>query len=649
MLVLAVLFALDPFPVRALRNVLFDGYQRALPRLPRSHPAVVVAIDEAALAARGQWPWPRALTGQLLQRIEELGPAAIGVDVLFADFAADGSGDAALARAMTDGKVVLGVAGIPERQATGPARPNAPPFLWTVPPPHALQDFRGHLQSLPIIDEAAAGHGLLNSDSGGRVIRRVPLVARVSDTYVPALGVELLRVAHGVPELRVASREDGLLALRFANFSIPMQRDGSIWLHFSPHEAGRHISAEAVLEGRVDRERLQGKVVLVGLTGLGLLDQKPTPRGESVPGVELHQQLLEQIVDGSYLVRPVHARSVEAALLLVAGALMIIFVPILRAWASAVLFVSVVIALAAIGLGFFHLGSLIDIASPAVGATLVYGTVLAATLSEADRQRRALRDAAERMEGELQAARRIQMGLLPMPVELFGRDERFAISALLEPARTVGGDFYDCFMLDADRLFFVVADVSGKGLPASLFMALSKTLLKSAALRPPTDIGSILGRASAEIGRENPEALFVSLFAGIFDARTGKLEYCNAGHQPPYSKRPNDRVQRFELADGPPLCVLADHSYRTRYRSFAPNEWLCVLTDGVTEAMSSPGEMFGTKRLEAVLDTMTPDSTPEQIVTEVRDAVARFVDGADPSDDLTLLCLKWHGHPLSGR
>ncbi|HXZ50870.1 MAG TPA: CHASE2 domain-containing protein [Burkholderiales bacterium] len=655
LLALAALFVLEPPQVGTLRNTLFDSYQRLLPRERKSMPAEVVAVDEAALAEYGQWPWPRALTARLLRRIESFQPAAIGVDVLFAEpdrYSPGGSSDAALAQAVAGHKVVLGIAGLPRPRRDASARPAAPPFIWKTPPPQELQDFLGHVQSLPLIDSAAAGRGLLNADEEDRVVRRVPLVARVSDTYVATLGVEMLRVAAGIPALSVAPRDDGLLALRLGDLSIPMQRDGSAWLYFGPHEETRRVSAAEVLGGRVDPELLRGKLVLVGVTGVGLLDTldtKATPLGATVPGVELHQQLLEQIYDGNFLIRPPRARAIELALLVVAGALMVVFVPTLRAWASAALFLTVLASLAVVGLVSFHLGSLIDVASPALSTTLLYGAVLAVTLAEADRQRRALRDAAERMEGELLAARRIQMGLLPTPGELFAIEDRFSLAASLEPARIVGGDFYDCFMLDADRLFFVIADVSGKGLPASLFMALSKTLLKSAALRMPGDIGDIFSRASAEISRENPESLFVSVFAGIFDARSGGLEYCNAGHQPPYAKRRDGSLQRFELADGPPLCVIAGYPYRSRHRLLAPDEWVCVVTDGVTEAMDPRGALFGAQRLEAALAGVPAGTPTAQIVTQVRESVARFVGEAVPSDDITLLCLKRAARALNER
>lgn len=649
---LAALFLLDPPQVELLRNALFDGYQRIMPRERKSRPVVVVAIDERALAEYGQWPWPRTLAARLLDRIEALRPAAVGVDVLFSEpdrSAPDGSGDAALASALRGRKIVLGIAGTSRHQSAFSTRPTAPPFLWKTPPPPTLQDYLGHLQSLAVVDAAAAGHGLLNAKDDERVVRRVPLIARVSDTYVPALGVELLRIAAGIPALSVARRADGLLSLRLGNLSIPMQRDGSAWLYFSPRAAYEPISAAAVLGGTVESDLLRGKLVLIGVTGLGLIDQKATPLGVSVPGVQLHQQLIEQIFDEDFLTRPPNARAMETALLVAAGGLMVLFVPMLRAWASGALYVSVLAALGAAGLFAFHTGFLIDVASPALATTLIYGTVLAATLSDADQQRRALRDAAARMAGELQAARRIQMGLLPAPNERFARDERFSLAALLEPARTVGGDFYDCFMLDADRLFFVVADVSGKGLPASLFMALSKTLLKSAALRSISDVGAIVTRAGAEIGRENPEALFVSAFAGIFDARTGILQYCNAGHQPPYMKRADGSLRRFEIGDGPPLCVIEGHVYASRRVPLAPGEWLCVVTDGITEAMDPQGTLFGGERLEAALGATPGSASAAHVVEAVRSAVERFVDGAHPSDDVTLLCLKRAARALNER
>jgi len=307
----------------------------------------------------------------------------------------------------------------------------------------------------------------------------------------------------------------------------------------------------------------------------------------------------------------------------------------------------VVVLLGCLGMAGFRLeGLLLDVAWPAIGATAVFGVVLAETLSEADEQRRRLREQAARVTGELESARRIQMGLLPAPRELFRDERRFQIDAMLEPARTVGGDFYDCFMVDAHRLFFIVADVSGKGLPASLFMALSKTLLKSAARRAD-DVGGLMVRANAEVSSENPESLFITAFAGLLDARPGTLEFCNAGHEPPFARAPGTPLERLVHSGGPPLCVMENYPYPVEYRSLAAGEWVCVVTDGVTEAMNPAGELYGAAPLQVVLQSLPADIDPSNLLAAVRADVRRFVGDAEPSDDLTLLCVRWAGAAAS--
>ncbi len=403
------------------------------------------------------------------------------------------------------------------------------------------------------------------------------------------------------------------------------------------------MSAAKVLDGSVAAEELRSKLVLVGVTGLGLLDFQTTALGERVPGVEIHAQILEQIFDGAYLRRPAALHALEMALLAAAALVLAFGVATLGVGGSIGLYAAVVGALAALGVaGFAQEGMLLDVAWPAIGATAVFGIVLAEALSEADEQRRRLREQAARVTGELESARRIQMGLLPVPASLFAHETRFALDAHLEPARTVGGDFYDCFMIDAHRLFFIVADVSGKGLPASLFMALSKTLLKSAARRVD-DVGGLMVRANSEVSSENPEALFITAFAGILDTRNGLLEFCNAGHEPPFARRPGGSLTRLEHAGGPPLCVIENYAYPVEHRQISAGEWICVVTDGVTEAMNASGELYGVARLRAVLQAQPQDISPPELLSAVRADVARFVGAAEPSDDLTLLCVRWNG------
>jgi serine phosphatase RsbU (regulator of sigma subunit) len=214
------------------------------------------------------------------------------------------------------------------------------------------------------------------------------------------------------------------------------------------------------------------------------------------------------------------------------------------------------------------------------------------------------------------------------------------------PAREVGGDLYDFFHLDERRLFFLVGDVAGKGLPASIFMAVSKALYKSATLRSPVpDVGALMSAANAEISRDNPQMLFVSAFAGVLDLDTGTLAYCNAGHDNPIRIAPDGiALTRIADGDGPPLCVVDDYAYRGATLTLRPGEVLCLVTDGVPEANDPAGAMFGNARLEALLSGL-PDGerSARGIVDTVCQAVALFAAGTEPSDDLTVLVLRWRG------
>jgi serine phosphatase RsbU (regulator of sigma subunit) len=153
----------------------------------------------------------------------------------------------------------------------------------------------------------------------------------------------------------------------------------------------------------------------------------------------------------------------------------------------------------------------------------------------------------------------------------------------------------------------------------------------------------VLEEANAEISRDNPEEFFVTVCACVLDARTGELEYCNAGHEPPYLlPRTGGRVARL-FGGGPALCFLDEFSYQAEIRRLAPGDTLCLVTDGVIEAMNERGELYGRARLEAVLADLAPRHTAEDTVRAIREDVAKFARGAEPTDDMAIVVLRWHG------
>ncbi len=638
-----------------------------MPRERVSDLVQVVVIDDLALFDYGQWPWPRTQVAQLVKAIADAKPRAIALDLLFPEpdrYSPSGlaraielppdlaeslakleSNDLVLGRALKRVPSILGVAGLDRDEKVFAGPPGGPPFRFVGGAEEGLRTWPGHLRNVPEVDFGAASHGLVSADLEDGVARRMQLVGRVGVHGLGGLGVELVRQAVGGP-MEVAPGDAGLLELRFGDYRVPVQRDGRAYIHFGHSNPQRFLPASAVLAGKFDREGLEGKLVLVGWMGLGLLDLSITPLGETVPGVENHAQVAEAILEERFLRRIGPAGLVEAGILLAFGAgLFLLSRRASAAVSTAALAAGIALLAAAGALLFRQAGLLFDPAGPALGAFLVFGTLQAGTLAEAQRQRHQLREQAARMAGELDAAKRIQMGLLPDPREVFAGEPRVEVAAVLEPARTVGGDFYDCFMLDADRLFFVVADVSGKGLPASLFMASVKSVLKSAALTAEGPLGEVLARAQEEIQRENAESLFVTALAGVLDLASGELELANAGHEPAWIHRPGGAPGRFDAAGGPPLCVMEGFAYPSTRRRLVPGEWVLAISDGVTEAMNPAREFFGADRLATSLAWVAEASGAESIVGRVREDVKRFSGGSEPADDLTLLAFRYLGHP----
>lgn len=255
--------------------------------------------------------------------------------------------------------------------------------------------------------------------------------------------------------------------------------------------------------------------------------------------------------------------------------------------------------------------------------------------------------AKERIESELKIAQAIQRSFLPRRFPPFPDHLEFDIHAELEAARNVGGDLYDYFLVDNRHLFFSVGDVSGKGVPAALFMAVTKTLMKGVAQQrlPPHEI---LIRVNRELCQDNEQMMFVTICCGWLDLHTGRIEYSNAGHLPPLRTRPGPYPRWVDLPRGTLLGIAPEATYETRTLQLDPMETLLLYTDGVTEAMNARRDLFGDDRLQTLVGERLTAS-PKDLVEAVIDAVHRFADGEEPSDDITVLALRHRGRAPASR
>ncbi len=673
---------LDATPLASLRNAQFDRYQRQMPRLRDGEPVVVIGIDSESLVKYGQWPWSREIIADLATRVLAGQPHALGFDIVFAEpdrlspealtqrfptlpkgtFASLAGPDDKLAQALTGSPTVLAVIGV-ANSLPGSRQPQRPlPILINGNPKalHALPTFPTAIASLPKIEQSAAGEGLINASleiekptTERGVLRGVPTLAIVGDQPFLSLPLEMMRVALGdAGRVEIDTGRLGMKGIRIGDYALPTRANGELLLHYGRSSASYYLSAADVLAGVYPPETFQSRFVLVGFNNSSLQDTIVTPRGELLPGVDIHAQVIESLLAGTALRRPAWMSSIEMAALLLCGLLMIATVPSMRPRNATLIFTVLIMALMAAGHLAFANGrwlfdglSIIPLLAPVFIILLSMNLIAADTRRrKAEAQLQQSREESARTKGEIDAARRIQMGLLPDPARRFADEKRFTVGALLEPALAIGGDYYDCFMLDDHRLCLAIGDVSGKGIPASLFMAITKTLAGTLARRHD-DLGLAVRELQRELGRENPEYQFVTTFIGILDADSGALEFVCAGHDAPLLLR-GDSVTRIETGgvSGPPLCAATDYPYRSGHQQLAAGDILCLFTDGVSEATDGK-QMFGRERLAAALLAGGRETPMMTRASAIRDAVRQFEAGQPPFDDLTLLLACWHGQP----
>jgi len=426
-----LLRAIDPVGLTRLRDVAFDSFQRIKPRT--YHPATpvrIVDIDEAALAEFGQWPWPRTIVARLVDKLTEKGAAAIAFDVVFSEpdrssisrmvkdlvaytdpetvqklAAAIQDNDKVLADAIAHSRVVLGFGFDPHGGSQPPKRMFGTAFAGD-DPSQFLPVQQGTVKPLAILEAAAKGNGSVNTDVEGSVIRRVPMLFRVAgqEGLFPALSIEALRVAQGASTYVIKSSgassemsfgaKTGIVAIRTGDIEARTDSRGRLALYDSGHREERFVSARAVLKDEVPPDKLDGQIVFIGTSAIGLKDLRSTPVDDSAPGVEVHAQLAEQMIEQEFLARPDFADGAEFLYLAAIGALFVFLLPRLSAGKMTIVAaIFIGIGLAVPWIAFSEYDLLFDPIYPPVTLAVIYVSGTALAFMRTERERAAIRGA----------------------------------------------------------------------------------------------------------------------------------------------------------------------------------------------------------------------------------------------------------------
>lgn len=647
-----------------MRRGVFDSWQSAKPRDLSATDVRVVIIDDLSIETVGPWQWPRYYLARLTEQLALRKAKVIAFDIVFperdrvrpatfvslypelspgaaAEVSALQPMDELFGKVIGAAPVVLAHAGVAKAPAEQPPILNGP-VAGTLP--RSVESWPAELAAIPELDDVALGHGLINvpPDVDG-VIRSVPLVMMAGGKPRPGFAAEIARNSVGAGKLETTAS-----SVRIGDRTVPVDRHGKMRIHFGTFPAERIISAAAVLgdDKRLNVDEFDGKTVLIGVTAEGSSDIAAIPIAAEEYGPLVQAQAVDAILTGGWLKRPAWIEAAEwvAAALLALLALGNAFLGRVYRIVLVAIFAAVPTAS---WLAFSQASLLFDPARPVlVGIGAVAGVAMglfAVARIDRERLREALvqeRIATAETEGELQAARSIQLGMVPPRGRLNNLDPRVDLDAILEPARSIGGDYYDAMKIGDDLIGFAVADVTGKGVPAALFMAMSKALTSAALSRMQADPATMAAAINSELLKDNSEAMGVALLLGILDLNSGEVGMVCAGHEDPILLSANGKAERIRLDGGPPLCV-ADFSYPLESLKLRQGDSLVLVTDGVTEAQNAKASLFGARRL--VADGGITGDNATAIVEDIRDQVRDFEEGEEATDDLTVMAIRYLG------
>lgn len=666
------LAAYQPTLLSYLDNNIYDVMHRSLAEEGAPLP-VIVDIDEKSLAEFGQWPWPRYHIAQLFEKLAAAGATSIGVDIIFSEtdrtslqrvqrdlqkglgISLDLKGipprmhdnDALLAEALGRGPYVLGykfLAAGDRKVRQGLIPLNLIMVHDSTSPGSgiALHGGSGVVVPLSVFAKAVRSSGFVNvrPDDDG-IIRRIPLLMRFGDKIYPSLALATVMQAADEQKVFLKITRLGAESLRVKDTVIPVDASGNLVIRYrGKRKSFDYISASDILNDRIDAKIIADRIVFVGATAIGLKDNFATPLDSLFPGVEIHASVADNILHRSFVARPAWARAVELMATLLIGVLAAFILTWSRPWICGLFFAGSIVVF---GFGCFEVFKRANIfLSPtypliSLGATFALLSLLRFRLSEI----RALRFAKQmdKIDSELNLAREIQMGILPKVFPAFPEHDEFDIFAHLIPAKAVGGDLYDFFFIDDDHLCFTLGDVSGKGVPAALFMVITRTLVKNSAQFSPSP-ADMMSKINRILCHDNPKVMFVTLIIGILNVRTGELNYASGGHNRPILIRNGQEVQYMQDISGPALGVMPDVSYKKISVTLKADDAFFLYTDGVTEAMNEKGKLFSDARLLEEI-RMVRHATVRELITGILQKVQMHTGAQPQTDDIAMMMIRY--------
>ena len=655
LILLITLKVINPSFIKSVSYLSFDLYQKIFAE-KKDTEVVIIDIDESSLGKFGQFPWSRSVFAKILDQLNTSNPKAIGFDIFFTEkdkqspeeiiksydlIPTDISAlqklkghDDLFAEKLKESKSITAVLGSNVPSHTNYDRKAKARFLSKGGDPKKFTySYPYSIGSLEKLEKNVKGLGSISFlDQTDGIIRSLPLLVRFDEKIYPTMGLEMVRVGSKQKNIYVELNEVGIKRISARPYKIDSDPNGIIWIKYKRSDKKQYISAGDVYDGKFQSDFFKNKYVLIGASAQGLFDLVKTPLGLTIPGVEVHANVIENILDKSYLIRNPNTYVFELLFSIIVALITFFLSQKIKPKYSLSIFFGNILAIIIIGFSIYKFRSeLVDISYPIFIVTITFLTGLYFRFIKENQIALENLQKEAKLLKERELAAGVQKSLFPD----ISKFENF-IYARNIPARDVSGDYFDVIKVNEEEYFFTLADVSGKGVKAGMYMAKASSIFRTLSnLSFPLE--KVVYGVNNEIVEAKFKGMFVTAVFGKFNIKTGDLTFVNAGHE---SIMVFNRNKEFDFikSDLPPIGIVK-YFTESMVKSKTINlndKTIVIYTDGVTEGYLKNGEELGAegvKQIVTKLDTITPKNIVDSIAEQLN-------WGADKlRDDITCLAL----------
>ena len=659
LILLILLIALkiaNPSFVKSISYLSFDLYQKIFPLKKQESNVIIIDIDEKSLGKFGQFPWSRSVFAKIIENVNATNPKAIGFDIFFTEKDKQSpeemiksynliptdvgklqnikGHDEIFREQLEKSKSITAVLGSNVPSHSNYDRSAKAKFLSKGGDPKKFTySYPYSIGSLEQLEKSVKGLGSISFlDQTDGIIRSLPLIVRFKNKLYPTMGLEMIRVGSNQKNLYVEMNEVGINRISSRPYKISSDPNGIIWIRYKNSLKNQYISASSVFDGKFTEERFKNKYVLIGASAQGLFDLVKNPLGVTIPGVEVHANVIENILDQSYLIRNPNTYIFELLFsILIACITFFVSQRIKPKYSLSIFFGSLVVTIV-IGFSAFLIRSeLIDFSYPTFILTITFLTGLYFRFIEENKLALANLQKEAKLLKERELAGEVQKSLFPD----ISKFENF-IYASNVPAKDVSGDYFDVVNINKNEYFFTLADVSGKGIKAGMYMAKASSIFRTLSnLSYPLE--KVVFGVNNELVEAKFKGMFVTAVFGKFNRETGEVSFVNAGHE---SIMVFDKNKNFEFikSEMPPIGIIkyfTESMVKTKTINLKDKTFV-VYTDGVTEGYLKNGQELGAEGVQKIvtnLELITPKNIVDSIAKELNWGAEKL------RDDITCLAI----------